>query len=213
MISQLLTSYAPTLDVINNGKEIVPFYQGQLDVFCAIYAVLNALRISHNINALLARNILHETLTELALQPELFSSVLDQKTDYIFLVDRVLASASQIFKVNIVKPFTKVNSTPDNQAMHKACCTWLDKGPNRAVILRYLQYITPDKKPVNKHWTTVHLIENDILHFFDCSHKKSAIFQAKLSGYTTDPRAISSDCLLCFHPQAIRFIEPGPIHS
>ena len=35
-----------------------PFYQGKLDTFCAIYAVLNALRLTHGIRTLKAREIL-----------------------------------------------------------------------------------------------------------------------------------------------------------
>ena len=36
------------------------FYQGQLDVFCAAYAVLNALRLLHGLRPLEARLLLHE---------------------------------------------------------------------------------------------------------------------------------------------------------
>ena len=45
---------------------VKPFYQGKLDTFCAIYAVLNALRLTHSIRVLRARNILNETLMALA---------------------------------------------------------------------------------------------------------------------------------------------------
>ena len=37
-----------------------PFFQGKLDTFCAIYAVLNALRLTHGIQTLKARDILNE---------------------------------------------------------------------------------------------------------------------------------------------------------
>ena len=43
-----------------------PFYQGKLDTFCAIYAVLNALRLTHGIRTLKAREILNDTLMALA---------------------------------------------------------------------------------------------------------------------------------------------------
>lgn len=43
-----------------------PFYQGKLDTFCAIYAVLNALRLTHSIRVLKAREILNDTLMALA---------------------------------------------------------------------------------------------------------------------------------------------------
>lgn len=49
-----------------------PFYQGKLDTFCAIYAVLNALRLTHGIRVLKARDILNETLLALAGSPGRF---------------------------------------------------------------------------------------------------------------------------------------------
>jgi hypothetical protein len=64
-----------------------PFYQGKLDTFCAIYAVLNALRLTHNIRVLKARDILNETLLGLSASPEAFRAVLEQETDYCGLVD------------------------------------------------------------------------------------------------------------------------------
>ena len=67
-----------------------PFYQGKLDTFCAIYAVLNALRITHSIRVLKARDILNETLMALAMSPEAFRAVLEQETDYCNLVDGML---------------------------------------------------------------------------------------------------------------------------
>lgn len=53
-----------------------PFYQGKLDTFCAIYAVLNALRLTHGIRVLKARDILNETLLALAGSPTLSGGAL-----------------------------------------------------------------------------------------------------------------------------------------
>ena len=50
---------------------VKPFYQGKLDTFCAIYAVLNALRLTHGIRVLKARDILNETLLALQARPSL----------------------------------------------------------------------------------------------------------------------------------------------
>ena len=36
-----------------------PFFQGKLDTFCAIYAVLNALRLTHGIQTLKALSLIH----------------------------------------------------------------------------------------------------------------------------------------------------------
>lgn len=69
---------------------MLPFHQGQLDVFCAIYAVLNGLRLLRDIRPLVARDILHDTLLGLAAEPEVFRQVLHQETDYYDLVDQLL---------------------------------------------------------------------------------------------------------------------------
>ncbi len=53
-----------------------PFFQGKLDTFCAIYAVLNALRLTHGIQTLKARDILNETLLSLAGKPGALRAVL-----------------------------------------------------------------------------------------------------------------------------------------
>ena len=67
-----------------------PFFQGKLDTFCAIYAVLNALRLTHGIQTLKARDILNETLLSLAEKPGALRAVLEQDTDYMQLVDDMI---------------------------------------------------------------------------------------------------------------------------
>ena len=56
-----------------------PFFQGKLDTFCAIYAVLNALRLTHGIQTLKARDILNETLLSLAEKPGALRAVLEAR--------------------------------------------------------------------------------------------------------------------------------------
>ena len=71
-----------------------PFFQGKLDTFCAIYAVLNALRLTHGIQTLKARDILNETLLSLAGKPDALRAVLEQDTDYMQLVDDMPAGSA-----------------------------------------------------------------------------------------------------------------------
>ena len=82
-----------------------PFHQGKLDVFCAMYAVLNALQLTHNVRTLQARDIFHETLLQLAASPEAFRSVLHQKTDYVPLVDGMLKVQAHTFPLRVEAPF------------------------------------------------------------------------------------------------------------
>ena len=49
-----------------------PAYQGQLDVFCAAYAVINAMRHINATRLLTCRAILHEALLDAARDEESF---------------------------------------------------------------------------------------------------------------------------------------------
>ena len=101
-----------------------PFYQGKLDTFCAIYAVLNGLRLTHNIRVLKARDILNETLMGLAASPEAFRAVLEQETDYCGLVDGMLRIQSRSFPLEVRQPFT-AEDDPSVDQVWECCRTWL----------------------------------------------------------------------------------------
>ena len=108
-----------------------PFYQGKLDTFCAIYAVLNGLRLTHNIRVLKARDILNETLLGLAASPEAFRAVLEQETDYCSLVDGMLRIQSRSFPLEVRQPFTDEDD-PSVDQVWECCRTWLAPGSGRA---------------------------------------------------------------------------------
>ena len=84
-----------------------PFFQGKLDTFCAIYAVLNALRLTHGIQTLKARDILNETLLSLAGKPGALRAVLEQDTDYMQLVDDMIQARQQRYPLLVEKPFAE----------------------------------------------------------------------------------------------------------
>lgn len=185
-----------------------PFFQGKLDVFCAIYAVLNGLKITHNIGVLPARDILHETLLKLAEQPEVFRAVLAQRTDYVSLVDAMLNIQCKVRPLHVEIPFPPTTGPMvNNTQVFDRCTQWLAEGPKRAIIFRFLRYLTPEAPPLNRHWTTAHKVEGDILHFFDCSHETEAIFSLKRTDFVTHSRLVHKECLLCLEPQSIRFIR------
>lgn len=67
-------------------KASQPFHQGQLDFFCAIYAVINALRLTGELGLADGRNILAESLREVSARPLLWNAVLSNQTDYYWLL-------------------------------------------------------------------------------------------------------------------------------
>ena len=105
-----------------------PFFQGKLDTFCAIYAVLNALRLTHGIQTLKARDILNETLLSLAEKPGALRAVLEQDTDYMQLVDDMIQARQQRYPLLVEKPFAEGEAvSPD--ALWEACREWLALQP------------------------------------------------------------------------------------
>lgn len=188
-----------------------PFFQGKLDVFCALYAVLNGLKITHNIGVLPARDILHDTLMHLAEQPEVFRAVLEQRTDYVPLVDTMLSVQCKTRPLHVEQPFPLLTTAPQPSGAHvfARCAQWLAVDTKHAIILRFLRYLTPDAPPVNRHWTTAHLADENSLHLFDCSHEAGAIYSIPRKGFVTHTHDISKDCLLCIEPASIRFIRPS----
>ena len=69
-----------------------PAYQGQLDVFCAAYAVINAMRHINATRLLTCRAILHEALLDAARDEESFCALLEQRTDYVDWVETGFAA-------------------------------------------------------------------------------------------------------------------------
>lgn len=183
-----------------------PFYQGKLDTFCAIYAVLNGLRLTHNIRVLKARDILNETLMGLAASPEAFRAVLEQETDYCGLVDGMLRIQSRAFPLEVRQPFTDEDD-PSVEQVWECCRTWLAPGSGRAAIFRFMRHLTPDGPPVNRHWTTADSAANDILHLFDCSHEAEAILNVRKDSFVTRASDVCQEKLLHIQPYTIRLLR------
>ena len=83
-----------------------PAYQGQLDVFCAAYAVINAMRHINATRLLACRSILHEALLDAARDEESFRALLDQRTDYVDWVDSMLARLEKQGSLLTARPFS-----------------------------------------------------------------------------------------------------------
>lgn len=183
-----------------------PFYQGKLDTFCAIYAVLNALRLTHGIRTTRARDILNETLMALAGNPDALRAVLTQETDYLQLVDGILRAQKHKFPLEVQAPWDE-QAQPDENEFWTACRRWLDGGAKRAILFRFLRHMTPDGPAVNRHWTVADRINDSVLHLFDCSHEAEAIQNVHRVEFVTHPSRIATGRLLFIEPRTVRFIR------
>lgn len=187
-----------------------PLYQGQLDAFCAIYAVLNALRLTHSMRSMKARDILNETLLLLSSNPESFKAFLYQETDYIALVDLILANQQKRLPLEIIKPF-KPGQKPDKDEVWQTMQNWLgpkaEKNSGRAIVFRFLRYLDPAKAPLNRHWTTADSISDKNLHLFDCSHEAEAILNIGKDICVMNPDLVTREQPIYIQPDTIRLMR------
>lgn len=187
-----------------------PLYQGKLDAFCAVYAVINALRLTHSIRSSRARDILNETLLMLSVNPTLFRAFLYQETDYLQLVDMMLAVQKKLLPLEIVRPFSPTDK-PSREELWQAFQNWLgpdpEKNQGRAIVFRFKRHMKPDQPAVNRHWTTADYITDKTLHLFDCSHEAEAILNIPKDGCVVSPGDIDADHLLYIQPDSVRFLR------
>ena len=188
-----------------------PFYQGKLDVFCAIYAVLNGLRLTHGLRALKARDILHETLLALADNKTALKAVLEQQTDYIPLVDAMLQVHAINYPLSVQAPFPPLEESygiaPGPEETWQAIHGWLDGTPFRAALFRFFRYIKPEEAPINRHWSTISHLEDASLRLYDASHEPEAVQRIGKHEFVTNTADIRHGQLIYIDPHSLRFIQ------
>jgi len=186
-----------------------PFYQGKLDVFCAIYAVLNGLRLTHGLRTAKARDILHETLLGLADNKTAFKAVLDQETDYIPLVDAMLQIHSLNYPLRVRTPFPPAAGgiTPTPEETWLAVHDWLDGTLRRAALFRFFRYFRAEDPPANRHWSTISHLEDGSLRLFDASHEPEAVQRIGRQDFVTNVTGICRTRLIYLDPHSLRFME------
>lgn len=186
-----------------------PFYQGKLDTFCAIYAVLNAFRLIRGIRTVKARDILNDVLMNLSLKPSQLHAVLTQETDYADIVDSILEKQAKKIGIEVIKPFDSAKYVSETE-LFDALNEWIGekkKDNEYAVVLRFLRYAIPGQKPLNKHWTTADYIKKNVLHLFDCSHEAEAILNIRKDSFVTLPEKVDPEHLILIPPKYCRFLR------
>ena len=168
------------------------FFQGQVDNFCAAYAVLNALQILFGITVLHARKIFNRTLLAHSFLPAEFSAILDHKTDYVAFVDDMLSDIQKNdFPALCIKaPFS--SAAPFQQV-------WLElkksaQSPTPFIsVFRFLRFVPGRKKPYVDHWTAGHYMDQEGLHFLDSSMEQTGLYCLPYEKLTDFERPLSCD--------------------
>ena len=134
-----------------------PAYQGQLDVFCAAYAVINAMRHINATRLLTCRAILHEALLDAARDEESFCALLEQRTDYVDWVDAMLSRLEKQGSLLTARPFPTHfpgPSAPSPAVLWDAIADWLRRGERNAVLLQFVRILYPPEAVI-RHWTVL----------------------------------------------------------
>ena len=165
-----------------------PYFQGQLDVFCAIYAVLNGLLITHRLRSDSARSILHESILDMSRDREMFRQQLDQNVEYHDLVDRILNREVLRQDLLVRDPFGLQPIVP-KEHVWDTLERWLSH-PRRAVVLRFVRALALPGEPSIRHWTTVGAVRDETIVLFDCSLETSAIREIGKNQMITEPEGL-----------------------
>ncbi|WP_276818869.1 hypothetical protein [Mailhella massiliensis] len=182
-----------------------PFYQGKIDNFCAMYAVLNALQVLFNIGPLQARRIFNRTLSAQAADAENFRRILEHKTDYLTLVDDMLDDVRmhEFPSLQVRAPFTADATSEEVWETLRSCA----RPPMPLVsVFRFLRIAPPSEKPYVDHWTVGHYMDMEGLHFLDCSLEAGALFCLPYAKLTDAWRPLSREYVV-IPPESVRILS------
>lgn len=150
-----------------------PFYQGKIDTFCAVYAVLNALQILHDISPAQARELFNGVLMRESRDEESFLNILTRRTDYVNLVDRVLEAVRFRYPLKVRAPFSP--GTPHSEVWD-ALTEYARPDQRRTGVFRFLRCVPQRARPVIDHWTTARHVDESGLHLFDSSLEPGGVY-------------------------------------
>lgn len=180
-----------------------PFYQGKIDNFCAIYAVLNALQIAHDIPPRKAREIFNEVLVDAARQEPYFRAVLNHKTDYVAMVDHTLSLARLHYPLR-VEPHMPPH-TPSREVW-AALAHFARPEQRRTAVLRFCRYVPLRLAPLVDHWTTALSLDDTGLHLFDSSLEPEGVYCLRADSVVDQPVSPGREYFVV-PPECVRLIS------
>ena len=183
-----------------------PHFQGRLDVFCAVYAVINALVLTHGISAGKSRQILHESIMDMAKDLERFQLQLDQTIEFHTLVDSILNREVLKHDLLISTPYPLEVEAPKDE-IWKTFTRWLNK-PHRAIVLRFVRPLDMPGRPEIRHWSTAYLTDENTIQLYDCSLEETAIKKIEKETCITTPIGLQPG-LVYLDPASIRLLAAG----
>ncbi len=182
---------------------MTPFFQGKIDNFCAVYAVLNAMQLVHGISAFQARALFSELLLRQSRDEEAFRAILNHNTDYIELVDAFFERLAQSFPLRVSAPFGEKEPCGD---VWEALTDYARPELGRSAVFRFRRYEAFSVRPRADHWTTVHKLEGNVLRFFDCSLESDGLYHLTRQLMKDDVDQRVAEYVLV-PPESVRLVE------
>lgn len=195
------------------------FFQGKLDNFCALYAVLNAMQRTHGINHWSARKLFHAGLVGLSRDEQSWKNIVWNDTDYISEVRSFIEIINaEGTSLQYTHPF------PDGKAgiedvltvvadwsqcdRSKGDTLWEMAG-GKAVVLQFKRFLPFRGAPLISHWTAVKEFSGNELRFIDSSLEKTATYALPRNGFCTCEDELKEGCLFLIDPATIYLLEAG----
>ena len=181
------------------------FFQGKVDNFCAVYAVLNALQLLYAITPLDARRIFNRTLMNISADREAFRRVLEHKTDYVVEVDAMLADiqAHEFPGLSVHAPLGPEATCEQAWEVLRASAVL---SLPRVAVFRFMRFTPSQEKPYVDHWTTGRTMDTQGLHFFDCSIEEGGLYCLPYAKVTDRAHPLSRDYVV-IPPESIRILS------
>lgn len=184
------------------NEKIKPAYQGQLDVFCAPYAVINSMRHIYATRLLACRQLFHNALLDLAQDTSAFQAALFQKTDYTAWVDRLLDQQCAAGMLTSEKPFT---GSVDVVTLWETLTAWFSQGKKRAALFQFIRHF-PLTDFTIKHWTCCNAVEKNTLILFDSSLDAGSIHRIDKKMLLSSPCGEDSEKVFII-PHTVRLVR------
>ena len=187
------------------GDSMHALYQGKIDNFCAMYAVLNAVQVLFGLAPLHARKIFNRAMMEQARDLENFQRILEHRTDYVALVDRMIEDIQEndFPRLKVEAPFGP--HTP-YQTVWEGLRSCAEPSLPRVSIFRFLRFAPPHEKPYVDHWTVGHYMDTEGLHFLDCSLEAGALYSLPYVRLTDIDKPLRRDYVVIV-PESVRILS------
>ena len=187
------------------GEMMHAFYQGKIDNFCAMYAVLNAVQVLCGLSPLHARKIFNRTMLELARDLDAFRAVLEHRTDYVALVDTMLNDirANDFPEIRVEAPFGPDARYPE---VWEALRFTASPMVSHVSVFRFIRVIPPSEKPYVDHWTVGHYMDTEGLHFLDCSLEAGGLYTLPYARLTDRDRPLDREYVV-IPPESVRILS------